>query len=39
MKFHPKVLNFYIVLDLINVYQYHAPYENSPKNSIDNLTF
>jgi hypothetical protein len=26
-------------LDLINVYQYHAPYKNSPKHSIDNLTF
>jgi hypothetical protein len=25
MKFHPKTLNIFMVLDLIHVYQYHTP--------------
>jgi hypothetical protein len=39
MEFYLKVLNFQLVLDLIDVYQYHTPLKNSPKNSINNLIF
>ncbi len=39
MKFYPKIFNFQIVLDLINVNQYHTPLKISPKNSIQNTSF
>jgi hypothetical protein len=39
MEFHPKVLKFYFLIDLINVYQYHHHKKNSPNNSINNLNF
>jgi hypothetical protein len=38
-NFIQKNLNFLIAIDLINLYQYHAPTKNSPKNSIVNLIF
>jgi hypothetical protein len=39
MKFHPKIFNFEIVLDLIDIYQYHKPLKIWPKNSIHNPSF
>jgi hypothetical protein len=39
MKFHPKFFYFKIVLDFIDVYQYHTPKTISPKNSTHNPSF
>jgi hypothetical protein len=36
MNFQPKILNFQIAQDSIDVYQYHWPQKNSPKNSTHN---
>jgi hypothetical protein len=36
MKFHPKKLKIKIVIDLIDVYQYHTTLKKLPKNSIHN---
>jgi hypothetical protein len=32
MEFHPKTFNFKMVLDLIDVYQYHSPLKKFTQN-------
>jgi hypothetical protein len=39
MDFKPKIVNFQMVLNLVDVYQYHSPPKKSLQNSIDNLNF
>ncbi len=39
MKIHPKNLKFKIVLNLIDVYQYHTSLKKLPKYSIHNPSF
>jgi hypothetical protein len=39
MNFQPKILNFQMAIDLIDVYQYHQPQNISPKNSAHNFSF
>jgi hypothetical protein len=34
MKFHLKTFNFEMVLDLIDVYQYHTPLKKNPSTTL-----
>jgi hypothetical protein len=39
MNFQPKIKNFWMVLNLIYVYQYHSPQKKALQNSTYNLSF
>jgi hypothetical protein len=39
MDFQPKFFNVQMILDLVDVYQYHSSQTNSLQNSTHNLSF
>jgi len=39
MKFHSKKFNILMVLELLDVYQYHSPQKNSLESSTHKLNF
>jgi hypothetical protein len=39
MDFQPNFVNFLLVLNLVDVYQYHSPPKKSLQNSTHNLNF